>query len=647
MTVKPVEIMITGANGYSRIKTKIIKDIVHQFIELPEDFISTIVDDPLVQRLRRIQQLSMASQVYPGAVHTRFEHSIGVAYTMRQAISSIRLNLRETVIPSYRSIEQEGLEAGSWPDPYMSEAVARFLQELEKELATLEKEAVTAALLHDIGHISLSHTAEKGLGDKFILYLPQGDATIPLSTHHEFVTLKIVNTLRSSGVKVLYNGKNVNMNIVYDILMKAYLKNSSSQCMEGVKFRRRRSNTLGEDASRYQFKQDDVRRVAVCLVARLLNSNIDVDRADYILRDSIHTGNISGIYDINRYYRVLTVVPKLMNSGANEFDAVFYLGVLDKGLSVVENMLLSRIYMYTDVYLHDISMIYSAMASRLISLLYVTGLSLLEAVAEGDDNAAMLLAKYPYLEALASFVLLTVKVGNNLQGVVSLATTKYSGADGLTRLLYGLTDDSFYTVIHSIYRGQAQDLLNYVASLQGRLGPLPCLALSLYSHALVSRKHATALINTSERAPRLIQLIKEGDATVEDYIKRNLNPLIVIDWSEQRPYKDDPMSRIYLFRRRKPLWPLELHQDERSKVTRKIMNETYSKIIIVFPGPPGAGIQDATWDLRPGKLHKILDSGLADAIGAPCGLSGDAVRKHVVETSKRAYTMARRIMETV
>ena len=55
--------------------TKIISDPVFGFIKIPRGLLYDIVCHPLLQRLNRINQLGLASVVYPGARHTRFQHS--------------------------------------------------------------------------------------------------------------------------------------------------------------------------------------------------------------------------------------------------------------------------------------------------------------------------------------------------------------------------------------------------------------------------------------------------------------------------------------------------------------------------------------------------------------------------------------------
>ena len=69
---------------------KIINDPVFGFIRVPRGLLLDIVKHRLFQRLSRIKQLGMASVVYPGAQHTRFQHSLGAFHLMSEAILSLQ-----------------------------------------------------------------------------------------------------------------------------------------------------------------------------------------------------------------------------------------------------------------------------------------------------------------------------------------------------------------------------------------------------------------------------------------------------------------------------------------------------------------------------------------------------------------------------
>ena len=88
---------------------KIINDPVFGFIKIPKGLLYNIVEHPLFQRLNRINQLGLASVVYPGARHTRFQHSLGAFHLMSEAI----LNLQQKGIFIFES-EAEAVEEAEY-----------------------------------------------------------------------------------------------------------------------------------------------------------------------------------------------------------------------------------------------------------------------------------------------------------------------------------------------------------------------------------------------------------------------------------------------------------------------------------------------------------------------------------------------------
>lgn len=106
--------------------SKIINDPVFGFVKIPRGLLLDIIEHPLMQRLTRINQLGLASVVYLGARHTRFQHSIGAFHLTTEAISTL-------------------LQKGNF-------------------IFDSEAEAVEAAILmHDIGHGPFSHVLEHTL----------------------------------------------------------------------------------------------------------------------------------------------------------------------------------------------------------------------------------------------------------------------------------------------------------------------------------------------------------------------------------------------------------------------------------------------------------------------------------------------------
>ncbi|WP_400262222.1 HD domain-containing protein [Sphingobacterium sp. SG20118] len=104
-------------------KKKIINDPVYGFVSIPSGLIFDLIQHPYFQRLRYIKQVSMTHLVYPGALHTRFQHAIGAMHLMSLAIVTLK---------------------------------AKGVAISEEE----EEAALAAILLHDIGHGPFSHSLE-------------------------------------------------------------------------------------------------------------------------------------------------------------------------------------------------------------------------------------------------------------------------------------------------------------------------------------------------------------------------------------------------------------------------------------------------------------------------------------------------------
>jgi HD superfamily phosphohydrolase len=109
-------------------KRKIFNDPVHGFIAIPNELTFDIIEHPFFQRLRRIRQLGLTPLVYPGALHTRFQHALGAMHLMGMAVDTLR---------------QKG-----------------------NEITQSEEDAVgIAILMHDIGHGPFSHSLENSIVD--------------------------------------------------------------------------------------------------------------------------------------------------------------------------------------------------------------------------------------------------------------------------------------------------------------------------------------------------------------------------------------------------------------------------------------------------------------------------------------------------
>lgn len=111
-----------------------VRDPIHGFIKFNE-WEREVINSPVFQRLRRIRQLAFTEMVYPGACHTRFEHSLGVMHVATLMFDSIMKKSREILKKEFKYNEDE----------------------LERDRVLIR----LSALLHDIGHCPFSHATEE------------------------------------------------------------------------------------------------------------------------------------------------------------------------------------------------------------------------------------------------------------------------------------------------------------------------------------------------------------------------------------------------------------------------------------------------------------------------------------------------------
>lgn len=282
-------------------KDKIFRDPVHGYISLSEDIVDLIVDNAYFQRLRRIEQSSMRC-VYPSARHDRFAHSIGTYHLARIATSAIQ-----------KALEISASESGRIHD-----------------IRSLMFNFEMAALLHDIGHSPMSHTLENLFTESEdipnMLNSRVGNLEFKMDldysspSAHEIISSIIVWDCFQKELKELCSQRNFSLDLEFVV-----------RCIIGAIHRNVTPNMYYKNA-----------------LIRLLNSGaIDVDKLDYIKRDSIVSGYDNISVDTQRLLNSLTIVP----FDESKKDA-FTLAFGKSALSVVQNVVDCRNMLYTWIYGH-------------------------------------------------------------------------------------------------------------------------------------------------------------------------------------------------------------------------------------------------------------------------------------------------------
>lgn len=165
-----------------------------------------------------------------------------------------------------------------------------------------------AALFHDVGHLPFSHAAEKDL--------------LPVGWDHERLTIEIIT---SDELKPIWDDLKINSKDVAKIAV-------------GPEY----------------YKADAFSDLDAILTEIITGDSFGVDRMDYLLRDSHHTGVAYGKFDHYRLIDTLRILPKEYEDGSAEPA----LGLEEGGLHSAEALLLARFFMQTQLYFHHIRRIY-------------------------------------------------------------------------------------------------------------------------------------------------------------------------------------------------------------------------------------------------------------------------------------------------
>ena len=262
-----------------------VRDPIYGFVKLDAQEME-IVNSEYFQRLRRIRQLSLTDMVYPSANHTRFEHSLGVV--------QMASDMFDNIVSKAANRDRLGLQTGN--------------------LARLRKVIRLAALLHDIGHAPFSHA---------------GEDSMPLLPK-DHVRYKSDKALR-------YEHEDYSIAAV-KFIFRDYIENHPLVKTEGIKAEEIAS-LLGDETVPPTWTST--------IWGGLISGQLDADRADYLLRDSLHLGVGYGNYDRNRLVNCMTI-------GSAKDTGSCFLAIEAGGWHVAESLVIARYQMFSQVYFHPV-----------------------------------------------------------------------------------------------------------------------------------------------------------------------------------------------------------------------------------------------------------------------------------------------------
>lgn len=274
-------------------KPKLIKDIVHGYIELESKYIK-LIDTPEFQRIKNIRQTSYTA-LYPSSSHDRFSHSLGVFALGKYAFD----HLQKNVINDYPSCKR------SLNKQFWDQAREVFL---------------SACLLHDVGHAPFSHTSE----DFFKIPVAENETKI-----YHYLQKAVNKPSFAKDYPPSMQDKPKAHEIMSATIGIELLKNNGfsvdnelfARMIIGIPY-----------SSTPEFKYN----VYNALVGLLNSDIIDVDRLDYIMRDALTAGYKSVSIDINRLLSsvcLITIPPD---------ETKYALGFYKNAISIIENVIIAH-----------------------------------------------------------------------------------------------------------------------------------------------------------------------------------------------------------------------------------------------------------------------------------------------------------------
>lgn len=234
--------------------TPTIRDPIHGFVTLSNAELA-LLDQPALQRLRNVKQLGLVDLAFPGAVHTRYNHSLGAMHVATRLFDSL-------------------FSKGDLPV-----AVHNHFRQAVR----------VAMLLHDIGHPPLSHAAEAAMPAVKELKLPKGAPCCNpngRATHEDYTLKIILDSSLTAALEQLFGDQGISPRGIAALICA----------------RPEETHIFTHNGLDY-----------TPILKQIVSSECDADRMDYLRRDSVFCGVDYGKFDAD--WLIHNVVPVQQDGG--------------------------------------------------------------------------------------------------------------------------------------------------------------------------------------------------------------------------------------------------------------------------------------------------------------------------------------------
>lgn len=333
-----------------------ILDNVHGFIGLTkiEDQIERL---PIFKRLQDISQLGLVKRIFPGALHNRYIHSLGVMYVIDQ----MALHLKEFNSAERQLLRLAGMlhDLGHYPLSHDLEQVYEIADDaLESEMPSVRENLLgeTSKSIQKITRMVNDLSPEdKEIVDK--MQKPKKELVKKGKYHHESITAYAIK--HSNSIKA----------IIVDGIQEGYFNEEDCDWTSGkseqqiINFA---ENIVADICALIQGDGDYVyiegafpRRFTAMM--QLLHSELDADRIDYLLRDATFSGASYGAFDVGILMQNLKMKEYTIGS-----KKAWIVGVREKGIGCADQYMVNRYLAYTQVIFHKYTSIIGKMLREVV-----------------------------------------------------------------------------------------------------------------------------------------------------------------------------------------------------------------------------------------------------------------------------------------
>lgn len=272
-----------------------IRDPIHGAIRVTETE-SVVIDHPFVQRLRGVRSTGFAYLPFPGATHSRYSHSLGVMHLAGKAFD-------------------RAYENWSFADPKKREMFRSCVR--------------LGALTHDLGHAPYSHCSEFAmppLADLKLDFYGKHVNRARRATHEDYTIAILERTSLRQAIESNFDleARHVAALVSHDVPVS-----DDFFLDDGLDHRR--------------------------MLSQLISSELDVDRLDYLVRDSYYSGARYGQIDVNWL---------ISNMRAMPVEGDVTLALDSRAIYAFDDFMIARHHMFLMVYFHHKSVVYEELLKR-------------------------------------------------------------------------------------------------------------------------------------------------------------------------------------------------------------------------------------------------------------------------------------------